>query len=159
MKHILSTTLKATVLTAVFCMANITQAQTTPRFTYNAAGDEVTDSKTKLVWKRCSEGQRWSGGSCTGTATTYTHEAVLLLVANNVGAWRVPNVKELASIVDRARANPAIDGTAFPNTPIKIYWTSTPDVTEPSFVSAIYFNYGIVGAYNRLRSESVRLVR
>lgn len=37
-------------------------------FTLN--GTEVTDQRTGLIWKRCSEGQGWSGSTCTGLPPT-----------------------------------------------------------------------------------------
>jgi len=41
------------------------------RFTDNGDGT-VTDQATGLQWKRCSEGQDWSGGTCTGIAAATT---------------------------------------------------------------------------------------
>ncbi len=41
------------------------------RFSDNGDGT-VTDQAHGLQWKRCAEGQSWSGTPCTGTATTHT---------------------------------------------------------------------------------------
>lgn len=38
--------------------------------------------------------------------------------------WRMPNRRELGSIVDKSKYNPAIDTTYFPNTHSSAYWTS-----------------------------------
>jgi len=45
--------------------------------------------------------------------------------------WRLPNRKELYSIADLSRTNPAIDVTVFPNTEVGLewYWSSTTDIT------------------------------
>jgi hypothetical protein len=39
--------------------------------------------------------------------------------------WRLPNVKELPSIVDYSVYSPAINGTFFPNTQSGVYWSGT----------------------------------
>ena len=39
--------------------------------------------------------------------------------------WRLPNVKELQSIVDYGQESPAIDAVAFPNTAASAYWTAS----------------------------------
>ncbi|MCX8521150.1 MAG: DUF1566 domain-containing protein, partial [Rhodoferax sp.] len=69
---------------------------------FNQNGAEVTDRRTGLVWARCSLGQSWNGSTCTGTASTHTHEQALAQAQTaNVGGasgWRLPNVKELASL-------------------------------------------------------------
>ena len=41
------------------------------RFVPNGA--EVIDSRTGLIWARCSVGQSWDGSACTGNANRYTH--------------------------------------------------------------------------------------
>ena len=99
---------------------------------FNPNNDEVTDTRTGLVWKRCSEGQTWDGSTCTGSATGFSHEGALLHAQAQAGTagWRLPNVKELSSLADRTRANPAIHVTTFPATPSSYYWTSTPSANS-----------------------------
>jgi Protein of unknown function (DUF1566) len=133
-------------------------------YIYNAAGDEVTDIATGLVWKRCSAGQVWNGSTCIGTASIFTHE---LAIAHATGqaSWRLPNVKELSSIVDSSRINPSIDIVAFPNTLSQVYWTSSPFAPNTTFALHVDFSKGIVknGVFdnsgNRMNSYYVRLVR
>jgi hypothetical protein len=127
------------------------------RFTANGA--EVTDSRTGLIWARCSAGQSLSGTACTGTANTYTHEQALSYAASQSG-WRLPNVKELASLADKGCQNPAIDSTAFPNTVSSGYWTSSPYVGYSSVAWNVYFFNGDVNGYGfRSSGYYVRLVR
>ncbi len=46
--------------------------------------------------------------------------------------WRLPNIKELQSIVDYGvRPPPAIDKTIFPNTSVGTYWSSTTCADSP----------------------------
>lgn len=104
---------------------------TAERFT--VSGEEVTDKRTGLVWKRCSEGQTLSGSSCTGTAASYKHEQALARAksantTDSATGWRLPNVKELASLADKGCQSPAIDSTAFPGTPSGVYWSDRKSV-------------------------------
>jgi len=132
---------------------------TASRFNFNAAGDEVTDSKTGLVWARCSVGQTWSGSACTGSASAHTHEQALQL-ARAAGGWRLPNVKELSSLADKGCQNPAIDSTAFPSTPSNKYWSSSPYVDDAYRAWGVGFDFGQVGEWgDRYGIYSVRLVR
>lgn len=115
------TTLAALAVAAL--LLPVTTAQAQARYTYSTAGDEVTDTKTGLTWRRCSEGQAWSGGTCTGTAASYTHERALARATAQAGTagWRLPSVEELSSIAT------SIDTTAFPATPSNWYWSATPN--------------------------------
>jgi Protein of unknown function (DUF1566) len=126
------------------------------RFTAN--GVEVTDSRTGLVWARCSAGQSLNGTACTGTANTYTHEQALSYAASQSG-WRLPNVKELASLADKGCQNPAIDSTAFPNTVTSLYWSSSPYVGNSGSAWSVYFFNGTVSGDIRYSGYYVRLVR
>lgn len=128
------------------------------RFSYSSDGSEVTDSATGLIWKRCAEGMTWSSGTCTGPATKYTHKAALQLRLNG---WRLPNIKELASIVDHSKSNPAItDPSSFPNTPFDTYfWSSSPYLGNSNYAWSVNFDAGYVNGYNRTNDVYVRLVR
>lgn len=146
---------------AAAVLLSVTTAQAQARYTYSAAGDEVTDSKTGLTWRRCSEGQTWSGGTCTGTIATYTHEQALAHAKAQAGAagWRLPNVKELFSIADKTRRDPAIDTTAFPATPSSWYTSATPIAGDSVVAWSVYFGYGLVDYSARYNNSHVRLVR
>ncbi len=91
--------------------------------------DEATDTSTGLIWKRCPEGQTWSGSACTGTAQTATWATALGLAnAQAAGGWRLPNAKELHSMVDAActaSTDPAANPVAFPGHPKTSFWSST----------------------------------
>ena len=132
-------------------------------FTVSADGQEVTDTKTGLIWRRCAEGMTASGGTCTGTATNFSYEAAVTRAstqATNTGvAWRLPNVKELSSIADKSRANPAIDTVAFPVTPASDFWSSSPYVGYAYFAWIVSFIDGYVDVSYRYNTYYVRLVR
>jgi Protein of unknown function (DUF1566) len=145
----------------LFITALLTCTAAHAAFTPNAAGDEITDSKTGLIWKRCPEGMVWTVNTCTGAAATYTHEQALARATAQAGTagWRLPNVKELSSIVDASRINPAIDTTAFPATPTVWFWSSSPYARYSGYTWGIYFDYGHVGDRGRVGAYPLRLVR
>jgi hypothetical protein len=62
------------------------------------------------------------------------------------GAWRLPTIRELQSIVDYSRSNPAVDPAfQMPATPPSC-WSSTPDTRPPTppffFSTALQVNFG-----------------
>lgn len=134
------------------------------RFSYSYDGLEVTDNMTGLVWQRCPVGFQFSvaGTSCNSTSgdtTKFTHDEALRFAQSQDG-WRLPNIKELFSIVDLNRKTPAIDPGAFPNTPSTYFWSSSPNVTVTSLALAVYFyDGGVYNAILRNNSYYVRLVR
>lgn len=127
-----------------------------PGFLISTDGAEVADLSTGLIWRRCSEGQTWSGSACTGTASTFTHEQALVRAQTQTG-WRLPSVKELSSIADRSLSGPAINASAFPGTPSLKYWASTPSGTGNAWI--VDFTDGLVNNAVRTDAYSVRLVR
>ena len=86
------------------------------RFRISSDGTEVTDRVLGLTWRRCLEGASWSGVTCTGTPTGFMHHPALIHAQTQNG-WRVPNIKEVMSIVDRGVNSPAWDTVLFPGTP------------------------------------------
>jgi hypothetical protein len=139
------------------------------RYTINGDGT-VTDTKTNLMWKRCEEGL--SGSDCmTGTAAEYNWQEALELADGHSFAtysdWRLPNVKELRTIVAFDRVyKPAINSTVFPNLPgnsSHFVWSSTPtwhDNTGSDDDSwLVDFGQGLTGFQHRTSGSYVRLVR
>ena len=133
------------------------------RFTDNGDGT-VTDKATGLQWKRCSEGQTWSSGTCTGSATTHTWQQALQLAGGVSYAgqsdWRLPNVKELASIVELACSEPAIDLAAFPG-PLGGFkvWTSSPAASQVNVAHGVNFSGGFPLLTYITTHYEVKLVR
>ena len=122
----------------------------------------VTDPTTGLTWMRCSMGQTWDGSTCSGTANTYTFWQAKALTVTFAGQsdWRMPNLSELGTIVVRYHS-PAIDTTAFPNTPGSIFWTSSSLSSSSSYAWGIDFSY--TGSsdfnYSQYSYYAARLVR
>ena len=128
------------------------------RFTFSLDGTQVTDSQTGLTWRRCSEGQAFSAGTCSGSASVFTREAALAHARTQSG-WRLPNIKELSSIVDTRRSNPSVDADAFPATPARHFWSSSPYAGNSYNAWLVHFSGGTVVADNRHDDSHVRLVR
>lgn len=142
---------------------NMISSTPTDQFTDNEDGT-VTDTETCLMWKRCLEGQTYSGDVCSGILTTVNWEGALSLVTNHTGFaghtdWRLPNIKELQSIVEEQCYLPAVNLELFPDTPDAGVWSNSPMALDFSkWVWIINFDHGDMfpvdtGNYN------VRLVR
>lgn len=135
-----------------------------PDAIYLVHGDgTVTDTRTHLMWKRCSEGQSWDGSTCTGNVSDHTWEEALTLAEGHTFAghsdWRLPNRNELQSLVETCRTGPAINTPIFPNTPIAYFWSSSPSASHSDYAWHVNFNHGYVNYHYRPNSSHVRLVR
>lgn len=149
------------------CSPN-TIAPNTPDIRYTDNGDgTVTDKLTKLVWMQCVIGK--SGEDCTtGSEQRLNWKQALqnqvLLNADggfaNHTDWRLPNRKELTSIINNQCTSPAINSTLFPNQPLSIaHWSSTPDTSDETRSWAVNFQYGDVSRDRRTDVRLLRLVR
>lgn len=134
-------------------------------FSVSSDGTEVTDSSTGLVWRRCPEGITLVESTCAGTFQHYSHEAGLAHardVATATGKpWRLPNIKELATIFDFTRISPFADPAAFPNAPGNWFLSSTPYAASGNTYFGMAFNdLGGAGFNSRNNSPfALRLVR
>ena len=147
------------------CNNAIIASTATADFTINGDGT-VTHKKTGLMWKRCSEGL--SGNDCAiGTITRHSWQEALQLVKtiNSNGGfagytdWRLPNVKELASIVERKCVSPAINTTIFPATADGYYWSASSYADHPTRAWHVYFGDGNNDNFSKDLKLHVRLVR
>ncbi|MDH5258689.1 MAG: DUF1566 domain-containing protein [Gammaproteobacteria bacterium] len=129
------------------CVRNI-PGEYIDRFTDNRDGT-VTDEMTKLIWMRCNIGLTWSQLNQTceyvldeqlrAVHPNFSWQDALLQAQNAnltsalfASDWRLPNIKEIASLSNIACVDPsstandvAIDSSVFP-LPAAIYWSSTP---------------------------------
>lgn len=156
----------APVVSAVqICRAEseIPSSVPTANFTDNGDGT-VLDHATGLMWMKCPLGQ--SGNYClTGTAASYTWKEALEVAETTSFAghedWRLPDIKELRSIVEARCSGPATNGVVFPWTPASYFWSSSPSAYGVNLAWAVNFAYGESGRDTSTRDIAmhVRLVR
>ncbi len=73
---------------------------------------------------------------------------------------RLPTRRELESLLDLTKHDPAIDKEIFPDTKTDdYYWTSTPCAWDSGCAWVVYFYYGGVHSYNKGYHSCVRPVR
>ncbi|MEW5837998.1 MAG: DUF1566 domain-containing protein [Pseudomonadota bacterium] len=151
-----------TLTMAQECNPNMVKTKPDTRYVYNAAGDWVTDTATGLTWKRCVEGMHWTGETCEGRFINTTWNGALEKAAAQPG-WRLPNVKELESLLEGACYDNSINEKAFPGTPgIADAWSATPVVRIDYLAWAVDFGGGRPSWGDKLDYNyyhSVRLVR
>ena len=117
---------------------------------FTKEGDIVTDSVTKLEWQddAITDEMEWQEAIeyCEG------------LELEEHTDWRLPNINELKTIIDRSRYNPAIV-SAFEQTSSNYYWSSTTYENYHEHAWNVYFFYGSVGYYSKDGDRYVRCVR
>jgi hypothetical protein len=142
-------------------------AMDVPRFEDNGDGT-VTDRRSRLTWVRCSAMQTESGKGCTGAAGTFTWDQARAYAAgvNQAGVyffndWRLPSLRELATMTERGCDNPRVDPDVFPGTPAAFYWTASarPGDSSPDRAYALGFGAQGVDLMDKNDSIHVRLVR
>ena len=130
--------------------------KTGARFTDNGDGT-ITDNATGLMWAKDGNGAGCFCGGQKNWADALSWAVGLTFAGKS--DWRIPNIKELMSIVDYSEYGPSIDETFFPNTQSYFYWSSTTDVDSTSNAWYVIFGGGNVGTTSKGNSRSVRCVR
>lgn len=139
---------KGTPNTMYFRMVRGNESYGINDFTDNGDGT-ITDNATGLMWQQADNGSTYDWEN----ALAYAEDLTLA----GYDDWRLPNAKELQSIVDYSRSpsttdSPAID-PLFSCTPIVdpdghagqygYYWTSSPLKDGPNpYTDAVYFCFG-----------------
>ena len=147
------------------CNDNILESTPVTDFILYNTGT-VTHKKTKLMWKVCSEGQVYDNGSCNGEIDIFTWQQALekadLVNAsggyNGYTDWRVPNVKELASIIE-SKCKPFINEIVFLGNYKNSHWTSSPLPLKSYHAWVVSFNDGSVYYIDRSDTNYALLVR
>jgi hypothetical protein len=119
-------------------------------FTDNLDGT-VTDNATGLMWQQVDDNvlRNWEA-------------SLAYCEALDLGGhmdWRLPDVKELRSLVDNTRYNPTIDTALFSGTKAYYYWSSSTGAEYTYFAGYVAFAYGHVGYDLKTDTAYVRCVR
>ena len=158
---VLAGALAAPAVPAQTCNPAIRPSAPDSRYVINAAQGTVLDKQTGLTWKRCVEGQ--SGALCGAGSEAYLNWGAALRQAEastfaGYKDWRLPNSKELESLVEVACYDPAINATVFPNDPTYWVWASSPYAHYAN--GAWLVNFGTGDSYGTRNDDgAVRLVR
>ncbi|MGR8935851.1 MAG: Lcl C-terminal domain-containing protein [Gammaproteobacteria bacterium] len=126
------------------------------------------DNKTGLTWMRCPLGQTWDSGAkiCSSYVNNYQWRNALSISRSTSFAgftdWRLPNIKELNSIVERRCYLPAFNLTVFPvSSPVLTVWSASPGkiLSDQTVAWGVYFSYGSTALLNKQNQYAVLLVR
>jgi hypothetical protein len=132
---------------------------------YTDNGDGMfTDDNTLLMW----EEKKVGSGDVHDLNNTYTwsdSSTVFLATLNTAPCfathcdWRLPNIKELMSLVDYGQLNPAVDPSVPGATQSGFYWSATTLAGDPGNAWLVDFDNGFVGSANKAFNLYVRAVR
>lgn len=106
---------------------DLSKPETTPlsRFHIDEAAGTVFDTKTNLTWKRCAEGQIYRTGQCEGEAGRWKRGEAVSKFGVDGSGWRMPNIDELTSIVEKRCKPPSANLVIFRDTPSEWFWSGS----------------------------------
>ena len=89
----------------------------------------ITDQKTRLIWQKQDDDSKRS----MENALNYCENLTL----GGSSAWRLPNIKELESIVDDSKVSPSINTS---------YFTDTKYIPYTNYISSSHYvrDYGYI---------------
>jgi hypothetical protein len=110
---------------------------------FRLVGGQVYDAKADLTWQRCDHGQTWDEGNawCRGSKKHLAVEAMVEDVRARAPGWRLPEVGELAGMLEVACQQSAKDTPQiFPEVDRNTnYLTASPHSNPDSHMSAQCF--------------------
>lgn len=125
----------------------------------SAQSIQVKDQKTGLIWQRAqsSSSLEWNSSQSIGSAQSYCQN--LAIASQGAGSWRLPSVKELATLVDYAVSLPSVNTSIFPETSSSTYAVSSQWGAATGLSYYVNFANGIVnGHYYIGYSDIVRCI-
>ena len=127
----------------------------------------VTDATNGLMWMRCALGQNWDGAICNELPKKYNWNNAICLQQDFAGHgdWRLPNIDELSSILEKNAAK-RIDRSVFPDNSGLTFWSSTPNDKHANWARLEWRNAwcinastGEVTVTSLINENAVRLIR
>ena len=157
----LAIALCSTILAAT---TELVLAQASSDEAYVIKDDRVIDLRSGVEWLRCSLGQQFEEGTCTGEVLRLSQDEVkkAIQIANHElgGIWRLPTREELEYLLCKTCPAPKINKSVFPGTESEPYWTGQRNWISPKNFWSVNFmtghSYGRFFPYQRL---AVRLLR
>ena len=132
-----------------------------PRFEDNGNGT-VTDHLTGLIWLKNANcaGSMMNWNDALTYCNTLASGSCGLTDGSVVGDWRLPNRKELLSLVDYSRCNPALpQGHLFNNAQSSSYWSAGTCAYRTYGAWFVRMDFGHVDGYYKSSSYYVWPVR
>ncbi|HSW60906.1 MAG TPA: DUF1566 domain-containing protein, partial [bacterium] len=110
----------------------------------------VTDNVTGLIWQRAfSTSHTWQAAMDACDTLDFAGQT----------DWRLPNRKELVTLLDYYKYAPATDTTAFPDTPAGNFWSSSISPDETTYAMRSDFMSGITSYHPKTSFYNSRCVR
>jgi hypothetical protein len=121
-----------------------------PRFTDNNNGT-VTDNLTGLIWQKNANAFGYkSWNEALDYANNLQSGDYGLTDESKAGDWRLPNIRELLSLVDYGRYVPGVPvDHPFIELQGTYYWSSTTYASGPNNAWALYINYSYTNTYDK----------
>ena len=114
-------------------------------------GETIRDRSTGLVWQQGDVSADSDWESATDYCEGLVHETML--------DWRLPNVKELASIIDYTDSTAPIISTDFTNRTTHVCWAATNLESSPDSAWMVDFDSGSISTNTKSGTQNVRCVR
>jgi hypothetical protein len=128
----------------------------TPQTRFKPLAGDVRDTKTGLLWKRCSLGTEWTGqGACEGQVQYLGLKEAMAAASDG---WRVPSGPELQSLIDVGCGSPVVDPSVFPDIRADDeghakYWTTNAMGGELD----LYWNFDFIDGQPDANSRGIQL--
>jgi hypothetical protein len=132
----------------------------TPRFTDNHNGT-VTDNLTRLIWMKNANAfvpKAWD--DALTAANGLKSGDFDLTDGSKAGDWRLPNLRELQSLVDYGSTLPALPANhPFTGVVMSFYWSSSTNAGNTAYAGYMSFGDGTVSYYIKGGGNYVWCVR
>ncbi|MGR6839406.1 Lcl C-terminal domain-containing protein [Aliivibrio wodanis] len=121
----------------------------------------IIDVKNSLVWQKCNFGENYNEltNACDGKASDLRDWKSALEAAQTVTEFNLPNIHELASLVDYSCYSPSSDLSIFPTMHSSPYWSSTGDFLNTNAEIKAYVIDFFDGQEVDTRLDEVKYIR